>query len=152
MVSMRSRPSSRLLLLDPAGSVLLFQFVFTKGALAGQVYWATPGGAVEDGETFEQAAIRELEEETGLRVDDVGSQIGRRQFALQIPSGEQVMADERFFAIRVTTQVISNDRWTALEKEVMRAYRWWPPEALAQTNERVYPEDLLELIQVASVA
>lgn len=30
-----------------------------------------PGG-VEDGETFEQAAIRELEEETGIRSDDVG--------------------------------------------------------------------------------
>lgn len=147
---MRSRPSSRLLLLDPAGSVLLFRFTFTKGALAGQVYWATPGGAVENAETFEQAAIRELEEETGLKFDDVGKPIGRRQFMLQVPSGEHVLADECFFAVRTAERVISNHRWSALEKEVMTAHRWWSPEELAETSETFYPEDLVDLILAAS--
>lgn len=31
--------------------------------------WGFPGGAVEPGETYEQAAYRELEEETGVRLD-----------------------------------------------------------------------------------
>ncbi|WP_116474095.1 nucleotide triphosphate diphosphatase NUDT15 [Zobellella maritima] len=31
-------------------------------------YWSIPGGHMELGESFEQAAIRELAEETGLRV------------------------------------------------------------------------------------
>jgi NUDIX domain len=60
-LTMRHRPSARLLILDGAGKILLFRFVHKKGALAGQDYWATPGGGVEEGETFEQAAIRELE-------------------------------------------------------------------------------------------
>ena len=33
-----------------------------------RTYWTFPGGAVEEGETFEQAAVREVKEETGLDV------------------------------------------------------------------------------------
>jgi 8-oxo-dGTP diphosphatase len=33
-----------------------------------RTYWTFPGGAVETGETFEQAAVREVKEETGLDV------------------------------------------------------------------------------------
>lgn len=35
-------------------------------------HWALPGGLVEDDETTEQAAVRETEEETGLRVQIEG--------------------------------------------------------------------------------
>ncbi|WHY73855.1 NUDIX hydrolase [Fictibacillus enclensis] len=32
-------------------------------------YYTLPGGAVEEGETLEEAAIREMKEETGLEID-----------------------------------------------------------------------------------
>ena len=35
---------------------------------AGRHYYVFPGGGVDEGETTEQAAIREVEEETGLQV------------------------------------------------------------------------------------
>ena len=64
---MRTRPSSRLIVLDPRDRVLLFRFVFEQGPLAGHDYWATPGGGLEAGETFRCAAKRELKEENRLR-------------------------------------------------------------------------------------
>jgi 8-oxo-dGTP pyrophosphatase MutT (NUDIX family) len=149
---MRSRPSSRLLVIDPAGRVLLFRFVHTKGPLTGQNYWSTPGGGLEDGETFEEAAQRELAEETGLQVDDIGTQIGHRQFQMQLPDGEWVMADERYFIVRITETPISTARWTELEREVMAAHRWWSRQELIRTSEVVWPEDLVALLERTEAA
>jgi mutator protein MutT len=47
-----------------AGCVLLVRRA--KAPLAGE--WSLPGGAVELGETLEQAVVREVAEESGLRV------------------------------------------------------------------------------------
>jgi 8-oxo-dGTP diphosphatase len=44
--------------------VLLVRRAVTEGALS----WQFPAGAVEPGETAEEAAVRETEEETGLKV------------------------------------------------------------------------------------
>src|ERR1700730_6047609 len=122
---MRARPSARLLVMDSSGRILLFRFVHKNGALAGQDYWATPGGGVEDGETFEQAAIREFEEETGIGVQKIGPEIGRRIFVLQLPSGQHVMADERLFLVRTGDTSLSRDGWTAQEAEHMTGQEWW---------------------------
>lgn len=107
--AVRQRPSSRLLVIDPQLRVLLFRFAFSSGALQGQSYWATPGGGLEANETFEDAAIRELLEETGIKIENPGSQIARRQFDLQLPDGEIVQADERYFLIKVTNNALSAD-------------------------------------------
>jgi 8-oxo-dGTP diphosphatase len=148
---MRSRPSARILILDSAGRILLFRFVHRNGPLAGQDYWATPGGGVEHGETFELAAIRELEEETGILVQDIGVQVGRREFVLQLPDGEHVMADERFFLVALEdTPSLSRDRWTAFETEVMAEHKWWSREELADTAATVWPENLLAMVNAAT--
>jgi 8-oxo-dGTP pyrophosphatase MutT (NUDIX family) len=136
-----------LLVIDPTGRVLLFRFVHQKGALAGQDYWATPGGGVEGGETFEQAAIRELEEETGIQVENVGPEVGRNEFVLQLPDGERVIADERFFLIKSKEKSPSRDGWTTQEAEVMADHKWWSQDELAQTSATVWPENLLAMLK-----
>ena len=146
---MRNRPSSRLLVVDRQGRVLLFKFELTSGALAGQAFWATPGGAVEAGESHEEAARREMLEETGLAILDPGPQVGQRSAAFQLPSGETVNADERFFLIRVDELSVSAERWTGLERAMMAAHRWCPLAELRSTGEQVWPDTLADLLMDA---
>ncbi|HVA89971.1 MAG TPA: NUDIX domain-containing protein [Chloroflexota bacterium] len=143
---MRRRPSARLLVIDQQDRVLLFRFVHTRGALADQDYWATPGGALEEGETFAEAGRRELFEETGIVVDDLGEQVAEREFVLQLTDGEQVVAEERYFLVRVAGQALSRDSWTALEHEVMADHRWWSIRELATTREVIFPERLVAIL------
>src|SRR5258708_6309028 len=143
---MRRRPSSRLLVIDRNNRVLLFRFVFKLGPLAGQNYWATPGGALEAGESFAEAARRELFEETGILSDAVAQQVAERQFVLQLHDGEHVMAEERFFLVRVADQSLSRDHWTPIEIEVMTDHRWWSVEELTSTSETVFPETLVAIL------
>ena len=145
MEPMRRRPSSRLLVIDRDNRVLLFRFVFKSGPLAGQNYWATPGGALEAGESFADAARRELFEETGILRDAVGQEVAR-EFVLQLHDGEYVVAEERFFLVRVAGQSVSRDHWTPIENEVMTDHRWWSVEELTSTNETVFPETLVAIL------
>jgi 8-oxo-dGTP pyrophosphatase MutT (NUDIX family) len=146
MEPMRRRSSSRLLVIDRNNRVLLFRFVFKRGPLAGQNYWATPGGALEAGESFADAARRELFEETGILRNAVGQEVAEREFVFQLHDGEYVMADERFFLVRVADESLSRDHRTPIELEVMTDHRWWSVEELTSTSETIFPETLVTIL------
>jgi 8-oxo-dGTP diphosphatase len=59
---MEIRSAARLLLLDTHGRLLLFRHNDGHG----REFWAAPGGGLEPGETFEQAARREAAEDRNV--------------------------------------------------------------------------------------
>lgn len=148
---MLQRPSSRLLVVDSRRRILLFRFEHRNGPLSGLIFWATPGGAVDEGESFEDAARRELFEEVGLKVTDPGAQVARRIAVFALPSGEMVESDERYFVVRVDGLTVSSANWTPLEHEVMAAHRWWDRADLAAATEQVWPENLTDILIAAGV-
>ena len=58
-------PGSAVIITDPQGRILLQQRDYPVGA------WCLPGGLMELGESTEETAVREVWEETGLKVRDL---------------------------------------------------------------------------------
>jgi 8-oxo-dGTP pyrophosphatase MutT (NUDIX family) len=137
-----SRPSARVLLLDGDGRVLLFRFDPPRRA----PFWATPGGALDPGETFAAGARRELLEETGLDLD-CGPEVGRRLAEFDDLEGVPVTADERYFLVRTKTGPISTVGHSELERRVMREWRWFSRAELAAHDEPYFPENLLAMLE-----
>ncbi len=144
---MRRRRAARLLILNDAGGILLFQFIARPPTPTQQSYWGTPGGGLDEGESFEQAAVRELLEETGIEVSSVGEEVGRREAVVLLPTGEQVLSEERYFLVRVPNCAISKARWTREERDVTLGYHWWCLADLRNNIEEVQPNNLIEMLE-----
>src|ERR1700691_1345779 len=130
------RRASRLILLDDQRRVLLFRHAGAKG----ESFWAPPGGGLESGETFEQAARREAREELGL--------IGCTEERLWERITEFVYIDrpahqhEWFFMIQGGLPTISSEVETGHGQEGILEMRWWTITEIESTGEPVFPEEL----------
>ena len=144
------RRAARVLLLDDRDRVLLFHGCDPSDAGAGD-WWFTPGGGVDAGETTRDAAVRELREETGLDLapEALGRVVHERTATFRFAGGHWRSLEEYYLA-RVEVHEVDTSGFTALEVAAVLGHRWWTRDELARTGERVYPEELLDVLARAA--
>ena len=130
------RLSSRVVLIDDADRVLLIEHLVDHPSdFAFDTVWVPPGGGLEPGEALVDAALRELWEETGLRLPSVGPLLWTRRSVFPFGGNPMVIA-EHFFLGRVAAHdFVGHVNPDELERDNIRDIRWWPvPEILASTS------------------
>ncbi len=144
------REVARVILVDQYSAMLLLKGFDPGDSSAGE-WWFTPGGGLEPGEDFETAAIRELEEETGLRARAILPLPGERGARFDF-DGRVWEQRERYFAARTERFEPGDAGWTAVERRSLLGARWWTLDELRATAETYFPETLVEIAETAIVA
>jgi 8-oxo-dGTP pyrophosphatase MutT (NUDIX family) len=137
------RRAARVLLIDDQDRVLLFEGFDPE--VPDVRFWFTAGGGVEPGESLEQAARRELREETGCTTAELGPAVWTRATEFSF-NGQAYSSDETFFLARVPSHDVDTSGFVEIERQSIVRHRWWTPAELAATDELVYPARLGELL------
>ncbi len=138
------RVAARAVVLDPDDRILL---VYFRSPTTGGTWWATPGGALDPGETHEEAVRRELREEAGIVADELGPCIWEREAVFEW--GRRLVRQvERYFLVRVeSAELAPQFTREQLEDEGLYDIRWWGLDELEAADVVFAPRRLPELVR-----
>jgi 8-oxo-dGTP pyrophosphatase MutT (NUDIX family) len=140
------RRVSRILLFDENDSLLLLLTASPSLAIP-VVRWLTPGGGVEDHESHAEGAVRELFEETGLHIPDLGEPVWTLSGESHFADGSRQTTYAELFVARTQRFMPVRDNWMDNEHVDISDIRWWTLDELEATTEAFHPLDLTTIIR-----
>ena len=138
----------RAVVLDAEQCVLLFH---TRDPTYPELgtWWELPGGGLDPGETYREAIVRELAEETGIAIgpDQVGTPNWRRRSTFRY-RGERRVNNEVIVAVRLpaVAPAVDGTARVGFEAEDYYDFRWLPVSEVVASRDRFYPGRLPELL------
>ncbi len=136
------RLAARVVLLDERDLTLLFRWEDER--LDAKSVWITPGGGLDEGESPEAGARRELREETGIDTEP-GPCLWIRSHTFRF--GDVWLEQrERFYLVRVATIDVNTDGLEPHERVAMKEHRLWSAAEIASSGEWFAPRRLAELL------
>jgi len=142
------------MLLDPDNRVLMLRIHDSAAqrsmSLPGPDFWLLPGGGVEPGELYEEAAVREVFEETGISKLTPGPCVWTAEHTTSWFDGAPIHIVERYFVARVAGELaVTFARHEPLEAATTVGYQWFTAGEIAkrQAYESFLPLGLPELLR-----
>ncbi len=144
------RRSARLVIVSRDGQMLLFRYADEHQ----KPFWATAGGELIGGETYREAAARELAEETGFEAV-VGPMLREREAVYAVARSQPARWLEQYFLVEVATEAApAKDGWTDEERHTIVDWRWWKLGAMQQAPPHAFKPawlpDLLGMVLTGS--
>ncbi len=147
------RNSVKVLLINEENNLLLMRqdnpgIKSQDGSYAG-AFWSLIGGKIEEGESREEAACREIYEETGLKVmpDQVSLPVWYGSVNLNM-NGKLTHLYQQLVIVRLTgSSETTLENLTAEEAEFVNDLKWFSLDEIEHTSEIIYPIILKDLLR-----
>ena len=111
-------------------------------------FWFTPGGGIEGAESFAEAAVRELAEETGyvLTVEELAGPVWRRTAVFDFASHPYTQHEEIFVGRLADAErrPRGDATLTEDEHEALDEFAWLTQAQVAAEEREVFPDVLRE--------
>lgn len=142
--------AARAILVSPEKEVLLLKLKadpMNERHRGMDFFWITPGGRLEEGESYEEGLQRELYEETGITDAVIERELFLDSFTFyekKIPRN----VSNRYYLLRTKTTEVTDENLYDYEREQIVELRWWSLSEINATKETIFPSVLIDHLRL----